>query len=295
MEGKPAAEPDNCINGGDFSRHGEENLPLPQYNQSAALLDARTQVIALCDHYEYMSDNNSEVGGDNNGDETKKPMDIEIPEDETAGGYASGPEHLEHSSEMPMLQTNQPQQSMIAGKKRRRQNKKKADEESCMDESGQGSSQRKKKIVTNCEHSERDFYAKGMCKNCYHKQGRTKLASCCPDKKLYAKKLCQNCYMKHYGKEKRKENRNAKAAARQMIEPFPAERQSSEKNSSKKSISKRQSMQPMVRRRNSMQSDPTAPTVTKGGMTTSGQMEPPKITKQFSNEDPKPGAGCIKI
>ena len=50
-----------------------------------------------------MSDNNSEVGGDNNGDENKKPGDIEIPEDETAGGYASGPEHLEHSAIMPML------------------------------------------------------------------------------------------------------------------------------------------------------------------------------------------------
>lgn len=128
---------------------------------------------------------------------------------------------------------------MIIGKKRRRHNKKKADDGSCMDESGHGSSQRKKKVITNCEHSERNFYAKGMCKNCYHKQGRTKLASCCPDKKLYAKKLCQNCYMKHYGKEKRKENRNAKAAARQMIEPFPADKHTSEKTSSKKSVTKR--------------------------------------------------------
>ena len=114
---------------------------------------------------------------------------------------------------------------MIVGKKRRRPKKKKADEDDeDKDQSLHGSSQRKKKVVTNCEHSDRDFYAKGMCKNCYHKQGRTKLAICCPDKKLYAKKLCQNCYMKHYGKEKRKENRVAKAAARQMIEPFPTDK-----------------------------------------------------------------------
>ena len=227
-------------------------------------------MIALCDHYEYMSDNNSEVGGDNNGDETKKPLDIEIPQDETAGGYASGPEHLEHSSIMPMLQTTlQPQQPMIIGKKRRRQCKKKADEsnqdnEGCMGgaKSGQNSSsQRKKKVVTNCEHSERDFYAKGMCKNCYHKQGRTKLASCCPDKKLYAKKLCQNCYMKHYGKEKRKENRNAKAAARQMVEPFP------QLTTSEKKEKQRGGPKPVIRRRNSMLSDPTAPTVETGKTT----------------------------
>ena len=58
----------------------------------------------------------------------------------------------------------------------------------------------------------------------------------------YAKDLCQNCYMKHYGKEKRKENRNAKAAARLMIEPFPVEKLPSEKASSKKSTTKRQTL-----------------------------------------------------
>lgn len=100
-----------------------------------------------------------------------------------------------------------------------------------------------------------------MCKNCYHKQGRTKLATCCPDKKMYAKKLCQNCYMKHYGKEKRKETREAKVAARVMPGPYPIEKQPSEKEGeSKKSATKRQTAP--SRRRNSMLSDPTAPTVT---------------------------------
>jgi len=30
--------------------------------------------------------------------------------------------------------------------------------------------------------------------------------------------------MKHYGKEKRKENRDAKAAAKVIIEPFPVDK-----------------------------------------------------------------------
>ena len=50
-----------------------------------------------------------------------------------------------------------------------------------------------------------------MCKNCYHKRGRSKPAECCPDKPMYSLGRCQNCYMKHYGKEKRKEVRDAKA------------------------------------------------------------------------------------
>lgn len=51
------------------NKSGANDPPLPHHNQSSALLDSRTQVIELCDHYEYFSDNNSEVGGDNNGDE----------------------------------------------------------------------------------------------------------------------------------------------------------------------------------------------------------------------------------
>ena len=114
---------------------------------------------------------------------------------------------------------------------------KKVDDGSCMNESGQGSSQRKKKVVTNCVHVDREFYAKGMCKPCYHRLGRTKPASCHPDKIMYALGLCHCCYMQQYGKKKRIENKNAKVAALQMIEP--TEKQPSEKTSSKKSITKR--------------------------------------------------------
>lgn len=117
------------------------------------------------------------------------------------GGYASGPENLESSSILPVLFNEQLQQP-ITGKKRRR--KRKNDLEG---QDGGASGARKKKEITNCEHPHREFYAKGMCKNCYHKKGRIKPAECCPEKKMYALNLCQNCYMKHYGKEKRKENK----------------------------------------------------------------------------------------
>jgi hypothetical protein len=80
--------------------------------------------------------------------------------------------------------------------------------------------QRKKKVITDCEHHDREFYAKGMCKNCYHKYGRNKPANCCPNKKMYALGLCQNCYMKHYGKEKRGEKSSFKIAAMTMAAPF---------------------------------------------------------------------------
>jgi len=71
---------------------------------------------------------------------------------------------------------------------------------------------RKKRLITSCDHLDREFYAKGMCKNCYHKRGRNKPADCWTNKKMYALGLCQNCYMKHYGKEKRKETRDTKNA-----------------------------------------------------------------------------------
>ena len=72
-------------------------------------------------------------------------------------------------------------------------------------------------MITDCDHHDREFYAKGMCKNCYHKHGRNKIAECCPNKKMYALGLCQNCYMKHYGKEKRSEKSNSKNAAMTIV------------------------------------------------------------------------------
>lgn len=130
---------------------------------------------------------------------------VEIPADETmGGGYASDPGNLESSTMPPVLieEITQP----TIGKKRRRKRKNDMDEGL----EGEAALARKKKEITECEHVDREFYAKGMCKNCYHKKGRMKPAECCPDKKMYALNFCQNCYMKHYGKEKRKENKVTK-------------------------------------------------------------------------------------
>jgi hypothetical protein len=63
---------------------------------------------------------------------------------------------------------------------------------------------KKCKKVTACPHFLRKHYAKNMCNNCYHKQGRDKTAWQCehPLRKHYAKGLCQMCYLKNYNGSK---------------------------------------------------------------------------------------------
>jgi hypothetical protein len=53
--------------------------------------------------------------------------------------------------------------------------------------------------VTNCKHINKKHYAKGMCYNCYHRQGRNKKAWECGhrNKPHYAKGLCNSCYQVH--------------------------------------------------------------------------------------------------
>jgi len=65
---------------------------------------------------------------------------------------------------------------------------------------------RKRMNVFRCPHKDRKHYAKNMCNNCYHKQGRNKKATVCPhtDRQNYAKGKCQNCYLNDYHKNKRK-------------------------------------------------------------------------------------------
>lgn len=68
-------------------------------------------------------------------------------------------------------------------------------------------------MVTKCVHTDRPFYARGMCKNCYHKVGRSKPANCHKDKAHYSKGLCHNCYMKEYTRTVRNERRISKEKA----------------------------------------------------------------------------------
>ena len=65
---------------------------------------------------------------------------------------------------------------------------------------------RKRMNVFRCPHTDRKHYAKNMCNNCYHKQGRNKKATNCPhtERQNYAKGKCQNCYLNDYHKVKRR-------------------------------------------------------------------------------------------
>lgn len=73
-------------------------------------------------------------------------------------------------------------------------------------DSADGQAARKRMNVYKCPHTDRKHYAKNMCNNCYHKQGRNKKATKCPhkDRQNYAKGKCQNCYLNDYHKVKRK-------------------------------------------------------------------------------------------
>jgi hypothetical protein len=52
-----------------------------------------------------------------------------------------------------------------------------------------GIKKRRCKKVTACPHFDRKHYAKNMCNNCYHRQGRNQLAWDCEhrDRQMYAK------------------------------------------------------------------------------------------------------------
>jgi hypothetical protein len=58
-----------------------------------------------------------------------------------------------------------------------------------------------KRIINQCPHSDAVYYAKGMCRNCYHQKGRAKKATKCDhnNRPLYAKGVCKACYLNfHY-------------------------------------------------------------------------------------------------
>ena len=61
-----------------------------------------------------------------------------------------------------------------------------------------------KRQITECPHTDRKYYAKGMCANCYHRRGRSKKAWACPHprKTHYSKGLCKYCYLSNYYKSR---------------------------------------------------------------------------------------------
>ncbi len=62
----------------------------------------------------------------------------------------------------------------------------------------------KKRAITGCPHTDKPYYAKGMCVNCYHRLGRSKKAWKCPHKTVthYSKGLCKYCYLASYYKSR---------------------------------------------------------------------------------------------
>ena len=72
--------------------------------------------------------------------------------------------------------------------------------------------QKHRKLISMCPHTEEQYYANGMCKNCYHSKGRQKKATTCEhsDRTLYAKGLCKNCYLSIYHKKKRSTKKEGK-------------------------------------------------------------------------------------
>ena len=55
---------------------------------------------------------------------------------------------------------------------------------------------KRKLVISKCPHTDRPYYSKGMCVNCYGVYGRTKQATQCPhpDRLMYAKGKCLSCY-----------------------------------------------------------------------------------------------------
>jgi len=58
------------------------------------------------------------------------------------------------------------------------------------------SNKENKSRINNCPHTDKKYYAKGMCNRCYHYYGRAQMATGCPhkDAKAYALNMCLKCY-----------------------------------------------------------------------------------------------------
>ena len=71
---------------------------------------------------------------------------------------------------------------------------------------GSKDSIKRKKEVILCHHKDRKHYARNMCSNCYHKQGRIKKAWLCihKNKPHYAKGKCHICYLNCYNQVNKK-------------------------------------------------------------------------------------------
>lgn len=113
-----------------------------------------------------------------------------------------GRSHSMFTPNIPKAETNLEQQNLILSEESSDKESESMDKKQLSD----GTNMRKRMNVFKCPHTKRKHYAKNMCNNCYHKQGRNKKATKCPhkDRQNYAKGKCQNCYLNDYHKVKRR-------------------------------------------------------------------------------------------
>ena len=71
-----------------------------------------------------------------------------------------------------------------------------------------------RRLIYDCPHTDRRYYAKGMCLNCYHRSGRTKKAWNCAHKTRphYSKGKCKVCYLDDYNKSRKVQSSDTNTA-----------------------------------------------------------------------------------
>ena len=74
-----------------------------------------------------------------------------------------------------------------------------------------------KKDMFLCPHLDKKHYAKNMCHNCYHRKGKSKMATACShtNKPHYSVGLCQNCYLAQYYLKRKKKNEEKSRAEKE--------------------------------------------------------------------------------
>lgn len=149
------------------------------------------------------------------------PMNNEAPVPKIGNIFAPKPLHVNNRTETTrigrshsMFVTNPGQESPAEEEKNSSENEKQSEDLCQSDDQKQSidnSNLRKRMNVFRCPHTDRKHYAKNMCNNCYHKQGRNKKATKCPhrERQNYAKGKCQNCYLNDYHKVKRRMKRES--------------------------------------------------------------------------------------
>ena len=90
-------------------------------------------------------------------------------------------------------------------------------------EKGSKFPQRKRREINKCPHTDKKHYAKNMCHNCYHRRGKTKMATCCPTKSHYSGGMCQNCYLAKYYQKRKDKIADKKKAKSLKVSQTPAQ------------------------------------------------------------------------